>query len=339
MVKASCQVCEKGEAEGQKVSFCNSCRSVSYCSRVCQKADWKAHKVICKKLNVGDAKQIAHPYHQSRAEKAKERAQLALSDCDNPRARRFFDLFFDSQGDTDHTDTFRKMRKILLKESRFNRRDILFRSLSILSQRPSEMLKLPTSPLKVALQFVDASVMSMYDGRGSTPLHWLAQMSDPRKEHTLENQRILAKQLLEAGANANARAQGCFDKVKVTPLHIACWGGYCTNLDLIELLLDHGANPNTKDTLGNTPLHFTYPKAPGAAKFLLMYSDKIDPDILMNNGRSFLAMVRSSIADGTSKARHPHNLYPEIILFQVQQWEEVEKVLVERGALDSGWRG
>jgi hypothetical protein len=340
MVQASCQVCEKGEAEGQKLSFCKSCRSVSYCSRVCQKADWKSHKVICKKLNVGDAKQVVHDGHQTRAERAKEQAKNALSNS-GPRVRRFFDLFFESQGDTDHTDTVRKMKLILLKESRHNRQDILFRSLHILSQLPSEMLKLPTSPLKVALQSVNASVMScpgpnMDDSRGATPLHCLAQLSDPSKEDTLENQCILAKQLLEAGANVNGRAQRCVNKI--TPLHNACWGGFCTNLDFIQLLLDHGANPNAKSSDFVTPLHYTYPNAPGAAKFLLTYSDKTDPDILTNDGRSFLAMVRSCIAERTSKARLPHNPHPEIMLFQVKQWEEVEKLLVKRGALDSGWR-
>jgi hypothetical protein len=335
MEKASCQVCEKGKAEGIKLSFCNSCRSVSYCSRACQKADWKAHKVICKKLNVGDAKQVVHPDHQSRANQTKERAELALSECD-PRLRRLFDLFFESQGDTDHTATVRKMKAILLKESRFNREAILFNFLYILSQLPSKMLKLPTSPLKVALQFVDASVMScpgpnMHDGRRSTPLHWLAELSDPSKEHTLENQCILAKQLIEAGANVNARTQRCL--YKITPLHNACWSGICTNLDLIQLLLDHGANPNAKDSDGKTPLHWTMGTAPGAAKFLLTYSDKTNPDILRNDGRSFLAMVRGCIAQGNYKARLSNN---ESIFFQVKQWEEVEKLLVGRGAFDSG---
>jgi hypothetical protein len=185
METASCQVCEKGKAEGVKLSFCNSCRSVSYCSRACQKADWKAHKVICKELNVGDAKQIVHADHLSTAEEMKELAKNALSDC-TPRIRRFFDLFFESKGDTDHTDTIRKMKKLFLQESRYNRQEILFRSLSILSELPSKMLNLPTSPLKVALQFVDASIMSslgpnMDDGRGSTPLHYLAKMSDPSR--------------------------------------------------------------------------------------------------------------------------------------------------------------
>jgi hypothetical protein len=270
MVTASCQVCEKGEGEGLQLSFSNSCRSVSYCSRACQKADWKAHKVICKVLNVGDAKQIIHSEHQARAEEAKEHAKLALSECD-PRARRFLDLFIESQGDPDHNhDTVRKMKKILRKESRFNRHTILFNYLTILMQLPSEMLKLPTSPLKVALQSVDASVMScprlnMDDGNGSTPLHWLAYMGDTSQEHTLENQCILAKQLIEAGANVNSRAQRGFKKI--TPLYNACNSANCTNLDFIQLLLDNGANLNAKNSDGETPLRHTIGNAPGAAKF------------------------------------------------------------------------
>jgi hypothetical protein len=341
METASCQVCEKGMAEGLKLSFCSACRSVSYCSRECQKADWKTHKVICKELNVGDAKQIVHPDHQSYAEQRKEMAKRALSECD-PRARRFFDLFLDTQGDTDHTESVRKMKKIFHKESRLKRQAILICSLTILSQLPSEMLKLPTSPLKVALQSVDASSVMSYpgsnmdDGRGFTltPLHCLTQMSDPSNTHMLENQCILAKQLIEAGANVNAHAQHAWNKS--TPLHYACNGKSCTNLDFIQLLLNHGANPNAKDSDGATPLHYTKGSAPGAAKFLLTYSEKTDPGILTNDGRSFLAMVRYSIAECKYRASMPHNPHPEIVLFLVKQWEEVEKLLVERGALDSG---
>jgi hypothetical protein len=339
METATCQVCERGTAEGLKLSFCKSCRSVSYCSRVCQKTDWKSHKVICKELNVGDAKQIGSAEHQSNGKKVEEVAKLVLLECD-PRARRFYDLFFESKRDTDHSETVRKMKRILLKESRPNQKAILFNSLYILSQLPSEMLKLPTSPLKVALQFVDASVMSslgpnMDDDRGVTPLQCLAGISDPSKEHMLKNQYILAKQLIEAGANVNARAQRGLNKI--TPLHTACWSKNCTNLHFIKLLLDHGANPNAKNSFGATPL--TIGNAPGAAKFLLTYSDKTDPDILMNDGRSFLATVRTGLADGRERARLSHYPQSEILWFQVKQWEEVETLLVGRGAFDSGRRG
>jgi hypothetical protein len=343
METARCQICEQGTAEGVKLFFCNSCRSVSYCSCACQKADWKTHKNICKKLNVGDAKQVVCSEHQDRAEIATELAERDVSDC-GPRAKRFFDLFFETLGDTDHTDTVRKMKSILLKVNRFNRQVILFRSLSILSQlTPSKILKLPTSPLKVALQCgVDASVMScpgknMDDGTGFTPLHWVAEMSDPSKEHTLKNQCILAKQLIEAGANVNARAQRLM--TKITPLHCACSSKNCTNLDFIQLLLDHGANPNAQNSDGKTPLHWTAGYAPGAAKFLLTYSEKTDPDILTNDGQSFLAIARHSIEEGTFVVRHPQNPHPEVDLFLLKQWEEVERLLVESGALDRSGRG
>ena len=86
-------------------------------------------------------------------------------------------------------------------------------------------------------------------------------------------------------------------------------------------------------SIGNTMF------ASGADKFLLTHSEKTDPDILTDDGRSVLAMVRSSIADGKAEARLPDNPEKEILFFQVKQWEEVETLLIERGALDSGWRG
>jgi hypothetical protein len=46
-----CQKCAKG---GQTKLFkCGSCQSVRYCSKECQKADWKEHKVLCKLLGKG----------------------------------------------------------------------------------------------------------------------------------------------------------------------------------------------------------------------------------------------------------------------------------------------
>lgn len=42
-----CQKC--GSLEKPKLLVCTGCRDVSYCSTDCQKADWKAHKGICRK--------------------------------------------------------------------------------------------------------------------------------------------------------------------------------------------------------------------------------------------------------------------------------------------------
>jgi hypothetical protein len=36
------------KVERSKILYCAQCDQVGYCSRACQKADWKEHKEICK---------------------------------------------------------------------------------------------------------------------------------------------------------------------------------------------------------------------------------------------------------------------------------------------------
>ena len=42
--------CGKTVAGGPGTGLCAGCRSVAYCSRECQAADWAAHKVCCKEM-------------------------------------------------------------------------------------------------------------------------------------------------------------------------------------------------------------------------------------------------------------------------------------------------
>jgi ankyrin repeat protein len=74
----------------------------------------------------------------------------------------------------------------------------------------------------------------------------LADLTDPFDESTRVNQLILAKQLIERGANVNAVSghQG------EMPLHTACLAGNVTNLDFVELVLEEGADPNYSDPFG-----------------------------------------------------------------------------------------
>lgn len=44
----SCAQCREEEKERGQWKRCSDCKAVSYCSRSCQLADWKAHKAFCR---------------------------------------------------------------------------------------------------------------------------------------------------------------------------------------------------------------------------------------------------------------------------------------------------
>jgi hypothetical protein len=67
-----------------------------------------------------------------------------------------------------------------------------------------------------------------------------------------------------------------------------------TNLDFVELLLETGADPNTQDRLGLSPLMYTTELAPSAAKFLLKWPNTTDVNITPRSEESFLATVRET---------------------------------------------
>jgi hypothetical protein len=47
--KCANAVCESGQSD--KLLTCAGCKSVKYCSKDCQKQDWKTHKIPCKKIS------------------------------------------------------------------------------------------------------------------------------------------------------------------------------------------------------------------------------------------------------------------------------------------------
>jgi hypothetical protein len=250
--------------------------------------------------------------------------------------KRFFKLFEESAFEGSRAAAL-EMGKIAKRQSKNDQEILLFHSVRFLARSDLEMLSWPNSPLLVLLQLVDPNVLSggeeaLLEGEESqTPLHDLAELANPFDYSTHENQLILAKQLVERGANVNAVS----NSLGSTPLHRACYSGAVTNLDLIELLLVKGADPNAQDHMGVTPLMYTTPDAPGAAKFLLNWSTT-DVNLITRAGHSFLAVVRSTITDFSDAIGYPANPDRVQHQFVLQQWRKIEEMLVERLAADTG---
>jgi hypothetical protein len=334
-----CIVCKALASPDLQLQYCAACKSALYCSKACQKKDWKQHKQICKLLNVGHGDmQVRTPMHMNQSIALKEQSdkeERKLVDHDD---MRFFKLFQESTEDGSRAAAL-KMRKIAELQIKIYHNLLLFLSLRLLVWSATEMLPWPNSPLLVLLQFVDPNMLTgdddvpLQEGQTRlTPLHLLVDLSDPCHFITHKNQLILARQLIEHGANVNA--------VSIphgrTPLHHACYWGNVTNLDFVELLLAEGADPNVRDQRGLTPLMLTVPLAPGAAKFLLSWPTT-DANITARSGASFLAKVREAITEISNKDASPCNNTDKVVhQLLLRQWREIEGMLVERGAHDTG---
>jgi hypothetical protein len=337
----SCIICKVEASRDLQLQHCGACQSAMYCSRAwCQKTDWKVHKQICKLLNVGHGcMQVRTDAHTSHSIHLKEQFESEERSFDED-VKRFFKLFEESTFEGSQAAA-QKMRKIVKRHTKNIQKFVLFHSLHRCIRSDSKMLSWPNSPLLVMLQLVGPSVLTgLEDGplqegyTRATPLHMLATLADSSDYSTHENQLILAKQLVEHGANVN-NAESI--PLGGTPLQHACYPGNVTNLDFVQLLLMEGADPNLQDCLGRTPLMYTIPYAPGAAKFLLNWPTT-DANITSRSGASFLALVRSKgcVEAFSSRAAHPGNPDQVKHHFLLQQWREIEEMLVGRGANDTG---
>jgi hypothetical protein len=149
------------------------------------------------------------------------------------------------------------MRKIAKGQTENTREVLLFHGLGVLARSDSEILSWPNCPLLVLLKLVDEDAPLQEGESIVTPLHSLADLASTHKD-----QLILAKQLIEQGANVNAVSSPHGSM----PLHNACYSSTVTNLDFVKYLLKKGADPDAQDHLETTPLMWTAPYAPSAAK-------------------------------------------------------------------------
>jgi hemerythrin len=251
-----CIICKAGASPDLQLQYCAVCQSALYCSKACQRKDWrKQHKQICKLLNVGHGDmQFRTPIHTALNVYLKERFEREERHLDE-EDKRFFKVFEESMFEGSRAAA-RKMRNISKRQTKNYQKFLLSHSIRFHVWSDSEMVSWPNSPLLVMLQFVDPNVLYgdedalLQEGetRG-TPLHSLVDLADLSDYSTHENKLIIAKQLIEHGANVNAASipHGR------TPLHSACCWDNVTNLDFVELLLKEGADPNSQDDMGLTP--------------------------------------------------------------------------------------
>jgi hypothetical protein len=334
----TCIMCSAVASPDLQLQYCATCQSALYCSRACQRIDWqKQHKKICKLLNVGHGDmQVRTEEHTSLSIESKE--EFEMNERNEEAVKHFFKLFEESTFEGSRAAAL-EMRKFAKVQSKQNQKFLFFHGLhSLIRSSNPEILSWPNSPFLVMLQFVDPTVLSgdcdavLEEGVNRvTPLDVLGDLADPFDHSTHVNQLILAKKLIEHGANVN----GVSIPHRKTPLHNACSAYVVTNLDFVEYLLDVGADPNAQDHLLQTPLMCTVPDAPGAAKFLLNWPTT-DANITTRSGASFLARVRLTITCFSGMIALPHNSEQVQHQFKLQQWREIEEMLVERGAADTG---
>jgi hypothetical protein len=327
----SCINCKALASRDHRLQYCAGCQSALYCSRACQKEDWKKeHKEICKLLNVGhgdmQVRISAHLEQSTTSKKAIEDIRRGLDEDE----KRFFSLFEESTFEGSQAAA-RKMKKIAKRQTKHVLKCLFFHSLHILARSDSDMLSWPNSPLLVLLEFVDPNVQAgLEHQKRFTALHLLTDLADCSDYSTHTNQLILAKQLIKHGANVHALSHQ-----NETPLHNACCTMRVTNLDFVELLLKKGADPNAQDHRGVTPLIYAFKFAPSVAKFLLN-RPTTDPNIITRSGASFLARVRADVeyfSDQITRTDNPRRIQHQFLL---RQWREIEEMLVERGAVDTG---
>jgi ankyrin repeat protein len=109
--------------------------------------------------------------------------------------------------------------------------------------------------------------------------------------------------LLDAGAKVDPVST---DDYQWTPLCVAANKNIAP---AVEILLQHGANPNVCNQNGSTPLHWAAYHLADSKVFELLLANKADPNVRDTEGNTPLNRIKRILADGSTKGK---NLAAEI---------------------------
>jgi len=102
------------------------------------------------------------------------------------------------------------------------------------------------------------------------------------------NTEMLERLLAQNGTKVDVR---CVDEHKRSPLHFAAAKGYS---EVVAILLQHGADPNQKDQLGNTAMHLAACTNHVPVVTLLLRAGT-DLNTIDNNGRTPLQLAQAKL--------------------------------------------
>ena len=241
------------------------------------------------------------------------------------RAKKMKDLarvlISQNQVDVVHR-TFHRMMKIMLRDEPWR-------------------VEQPYSPILALLQ--SGLDLSTLEDKGH--LNSLAQESSATSTSRNRNQVIIGRQLLEIGGeNPNSIYDG-----HDFPLFNACYSNQPSNLEFIELLLEHGADRNM-ESLGGTAIVGAFDMSLDAIKLLITYEHANCPPIDINKPNHVInataldftqiniikfTRFRDEVAITGKAATNCYKTWTTVEPFNVhiEKLKELETLLLSKGAV------
>ncbi len=154
-----------------------------------------------------------------------------------------------------------------------------------------------------------------------------------RQGLTKNEKREQIEKLLKEGANVHHK----FTYVGESLLHLACGLG-AGDLEIVKLLVEYGANPNTKDDLGRTPLHLAGMNDYGN---VFDYLTNLDPTKKNTIGTNYIKADKTIAYNYAGKFRTPEDSlqgareHKETYKEEIKEHQEHKELILKRKAREA----